>query len=173
MTTPAMLETRLPWYRAPVLLLALALPMFTVVAGIATYRIAAGGASDSDPDAVRRVAQMQTTDVASDELAARLGLAAFAAFDPVRGSVRIRLDTTIALATLELRLIHATQARFDQTIALVSSDDGIWTGVLAAPRQGVYNVALHAKDADWRLVGRLDANATGLRLQPALGKRDG
>jgi uncharacterized protein len=172
MNRPAPLDARLPWYRAPILLLALALPMLTVVAGIVTYRIAARDASDSAPDAVRRVAQMQTTDIARDELAARLGLSAFAAFDAARGGVRIRLDTTVAASQLELRLIHATQAQFDQTIALISNDDGIWTGVLVGPRHGVYNVALHANEAGWRLVGRLDAKAAGLRLQPALGKRD-
>ena len=55
--------------------LALALPLLTVVAGVVTYRIAAQDTTDSDPDAVRRIAQMQTVDLARDENALRLALA--------------------------------------------------------------------------------------------------
>lgn len=160
----------LPWYRSPILLLALALPLLTVVAGVVTYRIAAQDTTDSDPDAVRRVAQMQTADMARDENALRLGLAGEARFDAANGSVRVLLDAGTADASLQLRLTHATQAQFDQNIALSRIEDRVWMGKLIGPRHGNYNVSLNALDAGWRLVGRLDAKTDQLRLLPALGQ---
>ncbi len=172
MTTPAATpETSLPWYRSPILLLALALPMLTVVAGIATYRIAARDASDNDPDAVRRVAQVQTADTASDELAARLGLTGVATFNAADGSVHVQLDRATADKALQLRLTHATQAQFDQTIALSRLANDIWAGTVIGPRHGRYRVSLHSADSGWRLVGQLDAQTDKLRLAPALGQR--
>jgi uncharacterized protein len=160
----------LPWYRSPMLLLALALPLLTVVAGVVTYRIAAQDATDSDPDAVRRIAQMQTADMARDENALRLGLAGEARFDAASGSVRVQLGAETAEVSLQLRLTHATQAQFDQNITLSRIEDSVWIGKLIGPRHGNYNVSLNASDAGWRLVGRLDAKTDQLRLLPALGQ---
>ena len=53
-TDTAATNRTLPWYRAPMLWLAVALPALTVVAGVLTYWIAADGLNDADPDAVRR-----------------------------------------------------------------------------------------------------------------------
>lgn len=161
----------LPWYRSPILILALMLPLLTVVAGVVTYRIAAQGTTDSDPDAVRRVAQMQTVDMARDETALRLGLAGEASFDAASGSVRVHLETGTADASLQLRLTHATQAQFDQNITLSRIEDRVWVGKLTGPRHGNYSVSLNALDAGWRLVGRLDTKTDRLRLLPALGQR--
>lgn len=160
----------LPWYRAPVLLLALALPLLTVLAGVATYRIAAEDTGDSDPDAVRRIAQMQTANLERDERALQLGLAGDAKFDANDGRIRVHLKPGTEDVRLELRLTHATQAQFDQTILLTNMDHGIWSGSMTGPRHGNYTVSLHAIDSGWRLVGRLDARSDQTRLLPALGQ---
>lgn len=162
----------LPWYRAPTLWLALALPLVTVVAGVVTYRIAAEGASDAEPDDVRRVAQMQTADLGRDQKALQLGLNARATIDRDSGTVRVQLQGAAGEAALMMHFTHQTQAQFDQSVALERGADGTWTGVLQSPLMGACNVALAPLNGAWRVVGRLGAGAVELRLAPALGARD-
>ena len=160
----------LPWYRAPMLWLAVALPALTVVAGVVTYIIAADGFNDAEPDAVRRVAQVQISDLHQDETAARLGLIAHAVIDPVSGRVRLRMNLIGDDANLQLMLTHKSQARRDQVVPLSASAEGDWIGVLPSDHGGAFNVALVPASARWRLVGRLELNATQLQLAPALGR---
>ncbi|MDZ4811310.1 MAG: FixH family protein [Pseudomonadota bacterium] len=160
----------LPWYRAPVLWLAVALPALTVVAGVVTYIIAADGFNDAEPDAVRRVAQVQISDLHQDETAARLGLSAHAAIDPVSGRVRLSMNAIGTDANLQLILTHKSQARRDQVVRLTASSGGDWIGVLPSDHGGAFNVSLVPASALWRLVGSLEPNAERLLLLPALGR---
>lgn len=169
-TNAAVSKADLPWYRAPMLWLALALPALTVVAGVVTYFIAADGFNDAEPDAVRRVAQVQISDLHQDETAARLGLSAHAAIDPASGRVRLHIDAIGNDQRLQLHLTHKTQARRDHVVLLTPSADGDWIGVLPSDHGGAFNVSLMPASAHWRLVGRLELNATQLQLAPALGR---
>lgn len=169
-TNTAATKHALPWYRAPMLWLALALPALTVVAGVVTYLIAADGFNDAEPDAVHRVAQVQISDLHQDETAARLGLSAHAAIDPVSGRVRLRMNAIGNDANLQLILTHKAQARRDQVVLLTRSAEGDWIGLLPSDHGGAFNVSLLPASAHWRLVGRLELNATQLKLVPALGR---
>lgn len=174
-----------PWYRSSMLWLAMSLPLLTVVAGIATYRLAAAGAADAEPEAVHRVAQMQTTDLASDEMALQLGLSAEAHIDvaadvtrkalPIILTVHINaLDDAAVLDYdfLQLRLAHRTQAKFDRTVTLRREASGRWRGPLPADLYGGYNAVLAPPDSRWRLIGALDAASTLIELGPMLGGDD-
>lgn len=169
-TDTAATDHALPWYRAPMLWLAVALPALTVVAGVVTYLIAADGHNDADPDAVRRVAQVQTSDLHQDETAARLGLSAHAAIEPLSGRVRLRMNVIGTDTNLQLILTHKSQARRDQVVRLTASAGGDWIGVLPSDHGGAFNVALVPASALWRLVGSLEPDAEQLLLVPALGR---
>ncbi len=176
-----------PWYRSSMLWLAMSLPLLTVIAGIATYRLAAAGAgaADAEPEAVLRVAQMQTTDLASDEMALQLGLSAEAHIDVAAGVTRKALPIILTVHIsawadaavldydfLQLRLAHRTQAKFDRTVMLRRDASGRWRGLLPADLYGGYNAVLAPPDSRWRLIGTIDAASTLMKLGPMLGGDD-
>ena len=66
-----------PAHREPMLWLVIGLPTLVVIASLVTVWISArSGASDPVVDDVRRTAQIQTTELAPDAAAAKLGLSA-------------------------------------------------------------------------------------------------
>ena len=65
------------WRSNPVLWLVVGLPLLSIVAGVGLVVIASSaGGSDAVSDPVRRVSQIQTTDLAPDQAALKLGLSA-------------------------------------------------------------------------------------------------
>lgn len=160
-----------PWYREPMLALVIGLPLTAVVAAIGTLVIAARGPGDAMDHAVRRVAQVQTTDLAPDRKAARQGLAATAVIDDA-GAIRLQLRAAAPLPAdiLLLTLRHATDPRRDRSAALAHLGGADYAGRLPAPRSpGAHNAVLEPADGNWRLVGRLAEGDQRINLQPALG----
>jgi uncharacterized protein len=158
-----------PWYRSAMLWFALALPAATVVAGVLTYRIAAAGSNDADPDLVQRVAQVQTRDITIDQRASDMGLRGVLVLEHAGGHYRLRLTPAPKLARLRLHLRHVTQARGDQQLMLAQQSDGSWMAVAPPRQQGAYALSLLPEAADWRLVGVLDGDAEAVQLHPLLG----
>lgn len=156
-----------PWYREPMLALVIGLPAAAVVAGFTTLGLALGG--DSGDHRVRRVAQTQTADLAPDHAAARLALGAGLVLDDT-GAVALRFgDPVPSESVLRLELRHSTVASRDRALRLVRAGEGLYVGRLESARApGAYNVELAPEDVDWRLVGRLEAQSTQVRLEPAL-----
>jgi hypothetical protein len=138
--------------------LMLAIPAATVVAGIATMRIArTDGALDAAPESVARVAQAQVADTAADERAAALGLAANARLD---GAGRWIVEG--ATNGQRLSLVHPTLARAD--LHWTRSGDA-WLGPpLPAGARG----RLVLEGDDWRLVGRWPGDAGHAALHPSV-----
>lgn len=159
-----------PWYREPMLALVLGLPFAAVVAGIATLVIAARGPGDAMDHAVRRVAQVQTTDLAPDREAARQGLGASASIDDT-GAIRLHLRAVVPVPAdiLVLTLRHVTDPRRDRSANLARLGGTEYAGRLSASRStGAHNAVLEPEDGNWRLVGRLADGDRRLGLQPAL-----
>lgn len=158
-----------PWYREPMLALVIGLPLAAVVASIATLVIAARGPGDAMDHGVRRVAQTQTTDLAPDHEAARLGIEA---------TLALAADGTVALqfgsggppaGPLILTLRHSTDPGRDRVVTLERRDGVRFGGLLPLPRAaGAYNLTLSPPDGGWRLVGRLEAGGHRVALQAAL-----
>lgn len=162
-------EAATPWHQSRMLWFALSLPALTVVAGLVTYQLAAAGSSDAEADIVRRVAQVQTRDLAPDELARELDLHAELSVDPSRRHYILHMQADPAPARLSLQFRHATLARNDQHVMLGRQRDGSWSGSVAVPQSGARSIVLMPESGAWRLVGVLDPDAGSARLRPLLG----
>ena len=157
-----------------VLLLALGVPLATLVAGGWTLAVAGSGGLDTVGETVRRTAQVQQTDLAADFEAARRGL---------RGELRLeagqtrfaaeRVDVDPAWASagdVELHLEHPIDSRNDRTLVLTRDGDE-WRGPGFDAAVG-WRVALAPAVGRWRLVGRWPRGGTSLALLPALENGD-
>lgn len=161
-----------PWFREPMLALVIGIPLASVVAGVATLVIAAGGPGDAMDADVRRVAQVQTADLAPDRAGARLGLEANAAIDGA-GAIEVRFQTVAepVAESLVLALRHGADAERDLVATLTRVDGGRYLGRLPGPRAaGAYNAVLEPADRSWRLVGRLADAGNRIELRPALAR---
>lgn len=158
-----------PWYREPMLALVVGLPAAAVVAGVATVVIAVHSSGDTGDPRVRRVAQVQTTDLELDRAAARLGLTPALAVTP-DGVVTVTLQAGQWQGdTLQLTLRHGTDPARDRKVLLSRAGESSYAGLLpAALAAGAYNVELAPRDGGWRVVGRLEDGESRLRLAPAL-----
>jgi hypothetical protein len=158
-----------PWYREPMLALVIGLPAAAVVAGIATVVLAVQSSGDTGDPRVRRVAQVQTTDLAMDREAARLGLAPALAIAP-DGVVTVAFQGgQLQGDTLQLTLRHGTDPARDREVLLSRAGEYGYAGLLpAALAAGAYNVELAPRDGGWRVVGRLEDGESRLRLAPAV-----
>lgn len=158
-----------PWYREPMLALVIALPAAAVVAGIATAVIAARSSGDAGDPRVRRVAQVQTTDLQRDTLAAELGFRARATF-AADGVVSLAMQAgTWRGSALRVTLRHATDAARDRELLLYRAGGNGYAGLLPAPLPaGAYNVEVAPDAGGWRIVGRLEVGQSDVPLHPAV-----
>lgn len=158
-----------PAWREPMLWLVVALPLASVIAGITTLTLALrSGGADAVPGEVRRTAQIQIANLAADQRALHQRLSATLQVDAGTGALELQLDAALAPPRqLQLDLIHPSRAELDRSIPLVQAGAG-WHGRLDRPRDHAWNLRLRAPDANWRLVGRLEREATRTSLMPAL-----
>ena len=158
-----------PW-KQPVMWLVLGLPAAVVIAGIAMVVVAGDGdAIDTGPDPVRRMAQIQTTDLGPDEFAREEKLSAVLRVDPEQKQFEV-LPVNGAFdhsAPLRLDLLHPTDQARDRQLLLQPTDLGWRTG---ADIDGGHdwNVRLGPMDAHWRLQGRLPRDQRATHLRPRL-----
>ena len=162
-----MTANRAAW-REPMVWLLLAIPAATVVAGMATLRVARVGALDAAPEPVRRTLQAQVTDLAPDARAAALQLTATLSLD-ADGQPHVVLSPPAMRQALTLRFVHPTRAGLDRTWSRAAAGNS-WRGpVAAADARGRW--ILEDTAQSWRLVGRTGEDRTRIRLQPAVAVR--
>ncbi|MBW8312634.1 MAG: FixH family protein [Rhizobium sp.] len=150
----------------PVVWLVLAIPAATVVAGFWTLWVAAGdNAIDTNPDPVRRTAQVQVVSLEADEVAADRGLAATLSLQP-EGAL-VAMDSSAGPVAPLLQLVHPIESTLDRQLVLVPDPRGWRANEPVAAKHGWY-VRLVAADGSWRLVGRYQPGDTELRLEPAV-----
>ena len=156
-----------PWYREPFMWLVVALPLSSVVAGVSLLVLATGGsATDSAPEKVQRMAQVQQTDLAPDQRARALALSA-------RGrrssdGLEISMAGVDLPAHLMLQLVHPSDAQRDLTLVLAGGE-GRWTWSGQVDTGHAWRLRLAPADGRWRLVGQLPAGVDAFELKPALG----
>jgi hypothetical protein len=149
-----------------ILWLVIGIPAATVVAGIWTLILAAGdGATDSHPDRVRRMAQVQEASLEADQTAAREGLSARVqvGIDQVRVAVSPTAGTRAPVLTLR----HPIEAARDRELPL-SPYPGGWRADKPLVATHGWQVQLVSADGRWRLVGRYRPGDTEVLLYPAL-----
>lgn len=171
MTDDARTPPQRPARREPMLWLVVGLPALVVIASLVTVWISArGGANDPVADDVRRTAQIQTTELAPDEAAARLGLTAVLSLQD--GTVMLVPVTGMfpQQAPLRLRLSHPVQAGRDLQLDLQPTELG-WSAAAGVDVGNAWNVSLQDADGHWRIVGRLEAGQHAVRLAPALASQ--
>ena len=164
-----MTVARRPAWREPMVWLCVALPLAAVVGGFVLIGYATRDRSDAVPETVRRVAQVQVTDLSGDVNAAAAGLHARLEVERATGAVALRLDP-VAREPMVLTLAHPSDARRDLRIALESRGDGRLVGSVGALDRVAYVAMLESESGSLRIAGRLAAGASGTDLVPRLAR---
>ncbi len=156
----------------PVMWLVVGLPLLSIVAGVGLVVIAtrAGGA-DTVSDPVRRVSQIQTTDLGPDEAAGKLGLSAVLRVEDGIVEVLPATGEFARTGPLQLLLEHPTRQADDLRLQLAPEGPG-WRLRQAVDPGHDWVVQLRADDGSWRLHGRLPKQQHAARLAPLLGEPD-
>ena len=159
-------NTRRPWRRNPVAWLMIVIPAATVVAGFWTLWLAASESGvDSNPDTVRRTAQIQVTSLVPDQNASRLGLRGRVWMDG--DALLVEVLPSAGTVAPQLQLVHPIENSLDRHLDL-SPDPRGWRGSGALAGQQAWHLRLVAADGSWRLVGRYRPGDTEVRLEPAV-----
>ncbi|WP_372017996.1 FixH family protein [Pseudoxanthomonas sp. 10H] len=169
MNDPLPHDASKPLWRNPVMWLVVGLPLLSIVAGVGLVIVATHtGGADSVTDPVRRVAQIQTTDLGPDAAARKLGLSAVLRVED--GIVEVLPATGRFARDRPLRLLleHPTRQAEDLQLELPPGGPG-WRLQQAVDPQHDWVVQLHAADGSWRLHGRLPRQQHAARLAPSLG----
>lgn len=165
MTIPTSEDTT-PWYRQFWPWVLIALPGTVVVASLITIGIALDNPDGLVVDDYYKHGLAINRVIARDEAAARYGMTAELTLTPEFGTARLAGNPPRTPASLTLRLLHATMDGQDQTLELVLTADGRFTGPLESLSPGRWNVHLEADD--WRLTGSLvRPGGETLNLRPA------
>lgn len=159
-------NTHKPWRRNPVAWLMIIIPAATVVAGFWTLWLAASESGvDSNPDTVRRTAQIQVTSLEPDENASRLGLSGRVWIDGEALLVEV-LPSSGTVAP-QLQLVHPIENSLDRHFDL-SPDPRGWRADGALAGKQAWHLRLVAADGSWRLVGRYRPGDTEVQLEPSV-----
>jgi hypothetical protein len=157
------------WHRNPVAWLMIAIPVATVVAGFWTLWLAASESGvDTNPDPVRRTAQVQVTSLEPDEAAARLGLSAEVVVDA--SGLLVQVLPSSGPVAPRLQLVHPIESSLDRDLVLSPHPRG-WHSPETLAGKEAWHLRLVAADGSWRLVGRYRPGDTTLRLEPAVASR--
>ena len=162
----SMTQTVRPWYRQIWPWALMAPPAASVIFWVVIITTMAG-----PPDLVvadyAKVGLTYAQDHTRLNAAAQLGVAAAARVDRRSGHVSLRLDgLSTPPATLELTLVHATNAQHDRTIDLQRNSAGLYHGDVGQPITGARQLRLTPGGDQWLLTARLDAASEALDLVP-------
>ncbi len=163
-----MTQEKIPnqWRRNPVAWLMIVIPVATVVAGFWTLWLAASESGvDTNPDAVRRTAQVQVTSLEPDETASRLGLRGRVWMDG--DALLVAVQPTAGLVAPRLELVHPIEGSLDRQLDLVPDPRG-WRADAQLAGKEAWHLRLVAADGSWRLVGRYQPGDTEVLLEPSV-----
>lgn len=164
------------WYRNPLVWLMIALPGWSVVAGISTvvlaFQVFDGVVVDDYYARGKAINVSLERDLAAQRrgLAAIVSLSPSAAGEPIAGPAiavtMSALDVAALPPTLRLAFLHATHGGADAQADLLRTPDGTYRGSLPRLAAGKYYLQIEAED--WRLVGTIrQPGETTASLGPA------
>lgn len=161
-----------PFWREPMVWLVLGIPLASIVAGVGLVVVAVrSGGSDAIGDEVKRVSQIQTTDLGPDHAARRLGLLAVIKVSDGMVEVLPASAGFDRAASLHATFEHPLHAAADLQLQLQPSELG-WRAEQRIDGSHDWRVRLAPNDGSWRLLGRLPRQQQAARLAPALGDGD-
>lgn len=158
-----------PWWKEPMVWLIAALPATAVVAGFATYFIAA-----HEPDSLVKsdyrkegFALVEKTPPA-DQQATRLGL--LARVTSLDGKLVVKLGSRekVEPARLSLTVIHPTKESQDIHLLLDRSPEETYVAMLPDLGSGKRILVLEPEDRSWRITGQWQAPFAGMTELAAL-----
>ena len=159
-------DTRKPWRRNPVAWLMIVIPAATVVAGFWTLWLAASESGvDTNPDTVRRTAQIQVTSLEPDENASRQGLSGLVTLEGE--SLLVTVGPSSGTLAPQLQLVHPIENTRDRHFDLQPDPRG-WRADATLAGQQAWHLRLVAGDGSWRLVGRYRPGDTQVILEPSV-----
>ncbi len=158
-----------PWYREPWPWILMSGPAIVVCASIATAVIAVetNDALVAEDYYQRGLAINKV--IAREERAEAMGLAATMQLNETRDRVRVLITSGAAPAEPpRLRLVHATRAGLDQSVALHAAGPGVYEGAVRIPAEGTWRVLLEDARGSWRLSARWRGTGEAVALTPAV-----
>lgn len=140
-----------PWHRFPFVWLLFALPASAVIAGLATFYIAANTDDGVVSDDYYTRGKEINKYLGRDQAASRMGLSAQIFLGADRRSIRI-LPSPPLTGPLQIRLMHPTRAGFDQSATLLMQSPQIWSAMLPSSLdQNHWQIELGDAALTWRL----------------------
>jgi len=136
------------WYREPWPWIVMAPPAVAVIAGTATWWIAAHGADGLVAEDYYRQGLAVNRDLAREARARTLGLSAEVTMGG--GRIQVRLDGA-APEALFVHLAHRTRAGYDQRLRLARSG-GIYEAAMTPLAPGGWRVRIEDPQSTWRIV---------------------
>ena len=170
-TSPAS-DRKRPFWKEPMMWVVLGIPLASIVAGVGLVVVSVrSGSADAVMDKVDRVSQIQTTDLAPDQAALKLGLSAVLRVEDGIVEVLPATGDFDRGKPLVLLLQHPIEAAKDVTLTLSPTAAG-WRAEAKVAVDHAWRVRLGDADETWRIRGRLPSGQRGTLLQPALDDPD-
>jgi uncharacterized protein len=139
----------LPWYREPWPWILMAGPAAVLVAGVATFWIAASTADGLVADDYYKRGLAINQVLAREDNARRLGIRA--RIEAAHGRLRVALSGA-APEAIFAQLAHATRAGFDQRLRLARAAPGVYEAELPPLAPGRWRIVLEDPRREWRVV---------------------
>lgn len=160
-------ENLTPWYRQFWPWFLIAFPLSAVLAGVATYWLAARSADGLVEDDYYKQGLAINRTLDRDHVAQRAILAAQLRTTPQGVAVTLSGQLTRMPDRLVLRVLHPTRSGMDQTVVLVRAPSGEYRGGWALPGAGKWHLLLQDEGGVWRLLGEWSGAETSVPLRPA------
>ena len=143
-----------PWYRVPIVWLAIGIPLSAVIYGIFFLTVSITSFDGMVVDDYYKVGKQINRELKRDKAASMHGLAAQLSID--NGNVTVFLAANQSYSpspALEISFIYSTRAGQDKTTFVEQSQPGIYKGSIPELETGRWNIQI-ASD-DWRLMGSM------------------
>jgi hypothetical protein len=137
-----------PWHKEPWAWFVMAPPAAAVLAGLATWWIAASGADGLVAEDYYKQGLALNQVIAREARARELGLAA--RLEIADGRIRVRLEGA-APEALFVHLAHRTRAGFDQRLRLARAGE-LYEAEVAPLAPGGWRVLIEDPRSSWRIV---------------------
>jgi len=144
-----------PWWKEPMVWLVAGLPATAVIASFTSYYIAATNIDPLVSLDNPKFGVAPDNEIARERRAAALGIVGEMVLAERNISLKLSGRLNTMPATLELMLLHPTQAELDVRIQLQGDGRGEFAGRLSEELLGSWQWVLEPSDHLWRLAGSL------------------